>query len=107
MEITEVKVFPVNEEKLKAFVTITLDDCFIVRDLKVIKGQKGLFVAMPSKKRKDGAFRDIAHPLNNETRQTIETKIISAYEETMKSGESENTSADDAQDAQDSTSEEL
>ncbi|MBI2609114.1 MAG: septation regulator SpoVG [Deltaproteobacteria bacterium] len=107
MEITEVKVFPVNEEKLKAFVTITLDDCFIVRDLKIIKGQKGLFVAMPSKKRKDGAFRDIAHPLNNETRQTIETKIISAYEETMKASGTAHVSADEAQDAQDSTSEEF
>lgn len=106
MEITEVKVFPVNEEKLKAFVTITLDDCFIVRDLKIIKGLKGLFVAMPSKKRKDGAFRDIAHPLNNETRQTIETKIISAYEETMKTADTANVSADEAQDAQDLSSEE-
>ena|SRR3989338_2385589 len=82
MEITEVKVFPVNEEKLKAFVTITLDDCFIIRDLKIIKGKNGLFVAMPSKKRKDGAFRDIAHPLNNETRKMLETKVITKYEET-------------------------
>ena len=54
MKITEVKVFPVNEDRLKAYVTITLEDCFVVRDLKIIKGNNGLFVAMPSKKRKDG-----------------------------------------------------
>ena len=68
MKITEVKVFPVNEERLKAYVTITIDGCFVVRDLKIIKGNDGLFVAMPSKKRKDGQFKDIAHPLNQETR---------------------------------------
>jgi stage V sporulation protein G len=80
MEITEVRVFPVNEEKLKAYVTITFDDCFVVRDLKVIHGNNGLFVAMPSKKRKDGTFRDTAHPLNNQTRERIEAKVLSEYE---------------------------
>jgi stage V sporulation protein G len=80
MEITEVRVFPVNEEKLKAYVTITFDYCFVVRDLKVIHGNNGLFVAMPSKKRKDGTFRDTAHPLNNETRERIEAKVLSEYE---------------------------
>lgn len=80
MEITEVRVFPVSEEKLKAYVTITFDDCFVVRDLKVIHGNNGLFVAMPSKKRKDGTFRDTAHPLNNETRERIESKVLSEYE---------------------------
>jgi len=84
MEITEVKVFPVNEERLKAYVTITLDNCFVVRDLKVINGNNGLFVAMPSKKRKDGQFKDIAHPLNNETREMIENKIFEVYEEELK-----------------------
>lgn len=102
MQITDVKVYPVNEEKLKAFVSITLDDCFIVRDLKIIKGLKGLFVAMPSKKRKDGAFRDIAHPLNNETRQDIETKIISAYEEATRNAQPSSSSADEAEKASDS-----
>ncbi len=81
MEITDVRVFPVSEEKLKAYVTITFDDCFVVRDLKVIHGNNGLFVAMPSKKRKDGSFRDTAHPLNNETREMIESRVLSAYEE--------------------------
>jgi stage V sporulation protein G len=80
MEVTEVRVFPVDEEKLKAYVTITIDNCFVVRDLKVIKGNNGLFVAMPSKKRKDGTFRDTAHPLNNETREMIESKVLSEYE---------------------------
>lgn len=86
MEITEIKVFPVNEEKLKAYVTIILDNCFVVRDLKVINGTTGLFVAMPSKKRKDGEFKDIAHPLNNETREMMETKILAAYDAEIKRG---------------------
>ena len=80
MEITEVRVFPVNEERLKAYATITFDDCFIIRDLKIINGNNGLFVAMPSKKRKDGTFRDTAHPLNNETRRMIEDVVLGEYE---------------------------
>ena len=80
MEITEVKVFPVSEERLKAYATITFYDCFIIRDLKIINGNNGLFVAMPSKKRKDGTFRDIAHPLNNETREMIEGVVLKEYE---------------------------
>jgi len=83
MEITEVRVFPVSEEKLKAYVTITFDDCFVVRDLKVIHGNNGLFVAMPSKKRKDGTFRDTAHPLNNQTREMIESRVLSEYEKQL------------------------
>jgi stage V sporulation protein G len=79
MEITEVRVFPVNEEKLKAYATITFDRCFVVRDLKVIQGNNGLFVAMPSKKRKDGTFKDTAHPLNTETREMIESKVLAEY----------------------------
>jgi stage V sporulation protein G len=85
MKVTEVKVFPVNEERLKAYVSITLDGCFVVRDLKVIQGTSGLFVAMPSKKRKDGQFRDIAHPLNQETRAMIEDMVFEAYENELKS----------------------
>lgn len=84
MEITEVKVFPVNEDKLKAYVTIIFDNCFVVRDLKIINGNTGLFVSMPSKKRKDGTFRDIAHPLNSELRVSIEKKILQVYEEELK-----------------------
>jgi stage V sporulation protein G len=85
MKITEVNVFPVNEERLKAYVSITLDDCFVVRDLKVIRGNTGLFVAMPSKKRKDGQFKDVAHPLNQETREMIEKAVFEAYENAIKS----------------------
>jgi stage V sporulation protein G len=79
MEITEVRVFPVDEDKLKAYATITFDNCFVVRDLKVIQGNNGLFVAMPSKKRKDGTFKDTAHPLNTETREMIEAKVLAEY----------------------------
>ena len=79
MDITEIKVFPVDEEKLKAYITIVLDDCFVVRDLKIISGVVGLFVAMPSKRRKDGSFKDIAHPLNKDTRIEMEKKILDAY----------------------------
>lgn len=79
MEVTEIKIFPVNEDRLKAYASITFDNCFIIRDLKVIKGNNGLFVAMPSKKRKDGSYRDTAHPLNNETRQMIESKVLEEY----------------------------
>lgn len=84
MKITEVKVFPVNEERLKAYVSITFDEAFVVRDLKVIQGTTGLFVAMPSKKRKDGQFRDIAHPLNQETRNMIEDAVFAAFEAELK-----------------------
>ena len=92
MVITEVKVFPVNEDRLKAYVSITIDNCFVVRDLKIIEGTTGLFVAMPSKKRKDGQFKDIAHPLNQETRQMIEDKVFEAYENEVRAmGEAVNT----------------
>ena len=84
MKISEVKIFPVNEDRLKAYVTITIDNCFVVRDLKIIQGPGGLFVAMPSKKRKDGQFRDIAHPLNQSTRELIEDMIFNAYENELK-----------------------
>ena len=84
MEITEVKVFPVHEEKLKAYVTIVLDDCFVVRDLKIISGGMGLFVEMPSKKRSDGSYKDVAHPLNKSTRMGMEKQILEAYLEQMK-----------------------
>jgi stage V sporulation protein G len=83
MEITQIRVFPVEEEKLKAFVSVIFDDCFVVSDIKIIQGTSGLFVSMPSKKRKNGTFRDIAHPLNNETRRMIEEAIIEKYREVV------------------------
>lgn len=79
IEITEIKVFAVHEEKLKAYVTIVLNHSFVIRDLKVIAGTSGLFVAMPSKRRKDGTFKDIAHPVNHLTRELFEKKILEAY----------------------------
>ncbi|MEI6153011.1 MAG: septation regulator SpoVG [Deltaproteobacteria bacterium] len=80
MDITDVKIFPVSDKKVKAYVSIVLDGCFIVRDLKVINGDSKLFVAMPSKKMKDGSYRDMVHPLDNLTRQKIESSVLEAYE---------------------------
>jgi stage V sporulation protein G len=80
MQVTEVRVFPVDEDKLKAYVTITLDHCFVIRDLKIIRGNTGYFVSMPSKKRSDGTYKDIAHPINKETRALMEEKILEEYE---------------------------
>ncbi len=85
MEITDVKVIPVDDEKLKAFVSIVFDQSFVVTDIKIINGPKGLFVSMPSKKRKDGTFKDIAHPLNNQMRQYLEEKILNVYRQQMAS----------------------
>jgi len=89
MEITDVKVIPVDDEKLKAFVSIVFDHCFVVTDIKVIHGPKGLFVSMPSKKRKDGTFKDIAHPLNNQMRQYLEEKVLGVYRQQVSAGASE------------------
>jgi len=85
MEITDVKVIPVDDEKLKAFVSIVFDQCFVVTDIKIIHGPKGLFVSMPSKKRKDGTFKDIAHPLNNQMRQYLEEKVLTVYRQQVAS----------------------
>jgi stage V sporulation protein G len=88
MNITEVKVYLAKESgRLKAYATIVFDNCFIVRDLKVIEGDKGFFVSMPSRRRKDGVFRDIVHPLNAETRKLIEDHIIAEYQKVVESGE--------------------
>ena len=83
MEITEVKVFPIQEEKLKAFVSIVFDQCFMVNDIKIIQGRDGLFISMPSRKKKNGEFKDVAHPLNNETRRTIEEKVLAEYDRVL------------------------
>ena len=80
MQITDVRVRKVAKEgKLKAVVSITMDDEFVVHDIKVIEGEKGVFIAMPSKKALDGEYRDIAHPINSETRERIQKK----YEEAL------------------------
>src|SRR5215216_4190834 len=80
MEITEVKVFPIQEEKLKAFVSVVFDHCFMINDIKIIQGRDGLFISMPSRKKKNGEFKDVAHPLNNETRRMIEDKVLAEYD---------------------------
>ena len=88
VEISEVRITLRNEEKLKAFASITFDDCFVVRGLKVISGSQGYFVSMPSRKRKDGSYQDIAHPINNEMRKKIEDKVLDAFENELgKDGE--------------------
>ena len=86
MNITQVKVFPVDEEKLKAYVSIVLDDCFLVSDLKVIQGPNGLFISMPSKRKKNGEFKDVAHPLNRETRERMERRILDEYDKVKAAG---------------------
>ena len=81
MEVTEVRVFVADEddERLKAYATVTFDNCFVVRDLKIINGNNGLFVAMPSKKRKDGTYKDIAHPIHSDFREALEATILEKY----------------------------
>ena len=81
MQITDVRVRKVAKEgKLKAVVSITMDEEFVVHDIKVIEGEKGLFIAMPSRKAADGEYRDIAHPINSDTRNMIQTLILEQYE---------------------------
>ena len=84
MQITDVRVRKVAKEgKLKAVVSITMDEEFVVHDIKVIEGEKGLFIAMPSKKATDGEYRDIAHPINSSTRESIQNIILEAFEKAM------------------------
>lgn len=84
MQITDVRVRKVAKEgKLKAVVSITMDEEFVVHDIKVIEGEKGLFIAMPSKKALDGEYRDIAHPINSGTRERIQSIILEKYEEAL------------------------
>lgn len=84
MNITDVKVFLRESNQLKAFVNIVIDNAFIVRNIKVIEGENGLFVAMPSRRVSSGEYRDIAHPINTETRTLLEKIIIEKYKETLK-----------------------
>ncbi len=79
MKVTQVKVFPVHEDKLKAFVSVVFDHAFMVNDIKVIQGKDGLFLSMPSRRKKNGDFKDVAHPLNNETRRMLEECVLSEY----------------------------
>lgn len=87
MEITTVKIFLAHEERVQAYANITLDDCFVIRDIKVILGESGLFVAMPTRRRKDGTFKDIAHPMNSATRAKFERTILDAYEQALQAAD--------------------
>ena len=84
MQITDVRVKKITKEgKMKAIVSITINNEFVVHDIKVIEGDKGLFIAMPSKKSLDGEYRDIAHPINSETRESIQKIILAKYNEVL------------------------
>ena len=84
MQITDVRIRRVEKEgKMKAVVSITIDEEFVVHDIKIIEGEKGLFIAMPSRKAADGEYRDIAHPINSGTRERIQKLFLEKYEETL------------------------
>ncbi len=87
MELTEININLRDEEKLRAFVNITFDDVFVVRGLKIIQGNKGLFVCMPSRKLTNGTYKDIAHPINNDFRQQIESMILDKYQKVLEKPE--------------------
>lgn len=90
MQITDVRIRKVDKEgKMKAVVSITIDDEFVVHDIKVIDGEKGLFIAMPSRKAADGEYRDIAHPINSGTRERIQSLILKKYQEEVASNPEE------------------
>ncbi len=84
MEITEIRVTLRDEERLKGFANVTFDDAFVIRGMKIIQGNTGYFVSMPSRKRPDGTYQDIAHPINKDMRQLIEQKVLEAYEAEVK-----------------------
>ena len=84
MQITDVRIRKVDKEgKMKAVVSITIDDEFVVHDIKIIEGEKGMFIAMPSRKAADGEYRDIAHPINTATRERLQSMILSKYQESL------------------------
>ena len=90
MQITDVRVRKVTKEgKMRAVVSITIDDVFVGHDIKVVEGEKGLFIAMPSRKASDGEYRDIAHPINSETRDKIQSLILEKYQEVASESEDE------------------
>lgn len=88
MNITDVRVRKISKEgKMKAIVSVTIDDEFVVHDIKVIEGDKGLFIAMPSRRSSDGEYRDVAHPINTSTRERLQAVILEAYEKAEESPE--------------------
>lgn len=90
MQITDIRIRRISKEgKMKAVVSITFDNAFVVHDIKIIEGEKGLFIAMPSRKAADGEYRDNAHPINSETRDIVQTMVLKKYEELMEEVEEE------------------
>ena len=87
LEITEIRITLRDDDKLRGFASVTLDNCFVVRGLKIIEGANGMFVAMPNRRRKDGTFQDIAHPINMGTREWMENQIITAYKQELQRAE--------------------
>ena len=84
LQITDIRIRSVEKEgKMKAVVSITIDDEFVVHDIKIIEGEKGMFIAMPSRKAADGEYRDIAHPINTATRERLQSMILSKYQESL------------------------
>ncbi len=84
MQVTNVRITLRDEAKLKAFANVTFDDAFVIRGLKIINGQKGYFVSMPSRRKNDGSFQDIVHPVTFDLRKHIEAKVLEAYERELK-----------------------
>ena len=84
VEITEIRVTLRDEERLKGFANVTFEDAFVIRGMKIIQGNNGFFVSMPSRKRPDGTYQDIAHPINSDMRRMIEEKVLAAYEAEVK-----------------------
>ncbi len=101
MEITDVRVKKLNSDnRLKAIAAITIDDCFVVHELRIIDGKDGLFVAMPSRKMPNGEFKDVAHPINQETRNRIEGVVIEAFNNLEEMNEEAKTSDSESADAE-------
>jgi stage V sporulation protein G len=92
MKITEVKISLRDDEKLKAFATVTLDDCFVIRGMKIIQATRGLFVAMPTRRKPDGSFQDVAHPIHAQARAMLEQAVLGAYQDALREGKTAQTS---------------
>ena len=98
MKITEIRIHLMGEDRLKAFASVTFDDAFVVRNMKVVAGTKGVFLCMPSRKLPDGTHKDMVHPINQEFREYLESNVLKAYEEEVK--KSADGAAIPAQDAE-------
>ena len=96
MDITDIRIRKVGTEgKLKAYVTVTFDDCFVVHNVKIIEGKNGAFIAMPSRKTKKGEYKDVAHPINSDFRGMLQEKILDEYERQVENGSVETVGGSD------------